>query len=113
MQELGVLVPDDFLAIQRAPVARATEMLVALKTKVRQNFHRLSLELHPDLNGGDPAKTERFKVLAIIKAQVDEIGVHAAPRHSVPMPLHLIQIRLPNGTVVNAVPVGVSFKVPF
>lgn len=119
LQELGVVVPDDFVAIQKAPIARAQEMLVALKAKVRHNFHRLSLVLHPDHNGGDAAKTERFKVLAIIKAQVDQIEAHAQERPTMrPMPVGqphgmVVHFRMPNGSVVSAVPVGVSFKVPF
>jgi hypothetical protein len=134
LQDLGIVVPNDFLAIQRAPIAEAEKLLIALKTKVKHNFHRLCLELHPDVNGGDQAKTERFKSLAIIKAEVDKIGVHERPTQVLqPTPVaapfrpggpfrstgvpfqspFVQQHRMPNGQVVTVVPMGVTFKVPF
>jgi hypothetical protein len=83
-QALGLLgvSASDFEAMRRVPFAQAQEMLRVVKERVRKNFRRLVLELHPDRTGNDPEKTEQFKVLAQIFADFNKLEV----RPPAPMP---------------------------
>lgn len=74
LRELGVRIPADFDAIQRAPTfGQAQQMLADLKERARKNFRKLAFELHPDRTGGDSAQTEHFMILSRAKEELDRI----------------------------------------
>jgi len=71
--QLGIS-PEDFIRIKRAPTHdRACRLIEALKARAKVAYRRAALELHPDRNGGDRAKTEQFKLLATIYAEIEKM----------------------------------------
>lgn len=86
LRELGVT-PGALAAIRGAAnFDDATAKLAALKQMVKTNFKRLALELHPDRNGGDAAKTELFKALVQVQKDVDVLEIRRAPPQPVYTP---------------------------
>lgn len=85
--DLGVY-PNDVRALERLPFPEAQVALLELKERARRNFRRLSLELHPDRNGGNEALTERFKVMSAVRDELEKIEVHPAPAPPRPVPAH-------------------------
>lgn len=43
-----------------------------MRTCVRDRYHELALELHPDRNEGDNSKTEEFKQLSLAYSYLDK-----------------------------------------
>lgn len=78
MRDLGVA-PADVDALRRMPFEAAVKHLEELKERVRKNFKRLALELHPDRTGGDAEKTERFKVVSSIKDEFEKLQIRPVP----------------------------------
>lgn len=78
LRELGVDYPHDFRAILQTPFPQSKEMLEALQRRVNKEFRRLSLVYHPDQNGGDEAKTERFGLLARVNSEIQKLQVAPA-----------------------------------
>lgn len=73
LRDLG-LTPADFQAVRLARTREDAEARFSvLKEKIRVGFRRLSFELHPDRTGNDPEKTERFKQLIELKAELDKL----------------------------------------
>jgi hypothetical protein len=68
-------------ALLRMPPDAAAVKLDELKERVRKNFRRLALELHPDRTGGDPVKTERFKLLVSVKDEFEKLQLAPSPAH--------------------------------
>ena len=85
--DLGVH-PNDLQALARIPFPESQQKLADLKDLARRNFRRLSLELHPDRNGGDEAKTERFKTMSRLRDELEKIEVQPAPVAPRPVPQH-------------------------
>ena len=84
MTRLGVT-PQDFRVLQTAPTLdAANKMLDELKVRVKKSFRRAAMELHPDKNGGDEAKTEEFKRLSALVDEVDKLKMYAAPPPRMP-----------------------------
>jgi hypothetical protein len=68
--------PADFQQVSALPTFEARcQGLEDLKGRIRKNFKKAALELHPDRTGDDPGKTEIFKVLAQFVDQVDQLRV--------------------------------------
>jgi len=63
LKDLGITAPDDFTTLQRTPLAQAQQMLVEMKERVKKNYKRLCVELHPDRTNNDLTKTEWMKVI--------------------------------------------------
>jgi hypothetical protein len=78
LSDLGISVAE-LQACDRMPFERAQETLASLKERAKHNFRRLCLELHPDRNGGDTVKTERFKMLVLVKSALDKVQIQPPP----------------------------------
>jgi hypothetical protein len=72
LTDLGIT-RDDIHALRTLPFEVAVKRLEELKERVRKNFKALALALHPDRTGGDPVKTERFKVISSIKDEFEKL----------------------------------------
>jgi len=69
---------EDFNSVRFAKTQEdADHRLASLKTKFKVGFKRLALELHPDRNSGDSAKSERLRILVLLKSHVERLQ---APR---------------------------------
>ena len=96
LRELGVQIPADFEAIQRAPTLKqAQKMLADLKDRARRNFRKLAFELHPDRTGGDNARTEHFMILSKAKEELDKIQLQPIRRRPPPPPVSVSWVRAP------------------
>lgn len=83
---LGVT-PNDFNAVRVEPSFEgATAALERVKEKVRKAYKKLAFELHPDRTGNDPAKTELFKAVSKIRAEIDALTIERGPL-PVPVPV--------------------------
>ena len=113
LSELGVTLAD-LQALQRLPLLQAQQALAALKDRVRANFRRLSKELHPDTNGGDAGKTERFMAVVAVKAELDKIQLQARPIVHKPTPVTAPQMGVtwfnPFGNPEVGVPITISMR---
>jgi hypothetical protein len=56
-----------------ANAEQAHERLAELKERGRTLYRKAAFELHPDRTGGDPEKTELFKLLSVAAKALDEI----------------------------------------
>ena len=75
LARLGVT-PGDFENARRLPsLAQAEEALSHIKTTAKRQYRQASRELHPDLNGNDPEKTEQFKVLTHVMEQIEKLKI--------------------------------------
>lgn len=91
LSELGVGTRDFQEIVQRSNgFDDGAHRLAELKKKVRANFRRKALELHPDQNGGDQEKTELFMLVQKTMQVVDGLEIRR-PR---PRPQHVFA---PNG----------------
>lgn len=85
LRELGAG-EDVISGIVYAPSREEAERrLAAMKQVVKVRFRASALELHPDRTGGDPVKTERFKLLAgaaerAAEIELPEVQAPAPPR---------------------------------
>lgn len=98
LRDLGVF-PADLDALRRCPIEAGRQRLEELKELVRKNFKKLALQLHPDVTGGDPVKTERFKLVNTVKDDFEKLRLEIRPqqqRFPVPRPV-------PNMRVVRVV----------
>jgi hypothetical protein len=75
---LGVT-QQDFETIRRVPFPQAVTLLQELKAKARRTYKRLILELHPDHNQGDTAKTELYMLLGRVLEELDKLKVQPLP----------------------------------
>jgi hypothetical protein len=80
--DLGVH-PHDVEALSSLPYEEARQRLVLLKDLARKNFRRMALELHPDRTGNDPEKTARFKLLSVIRDDLERVEVRFRSRQVV------------------------------
>lgn len=90
-QDLGAS-PRDISAIEKMPWPQSRGALVALKARVRKNFHRLALQYHPDTNGGDPVKTAYFRLLLLVRSDLESIDFKPRPLTPRPVPMHPIGV---------------------
>src|SRR5579872_3586024 len=68
------LCPADFQRVQRMPTyQQGVEELQALKDRTRKAFRRVAVQLHPDQNGGDEAKTAKFKNMNELVQKVEKL----------------------------------------
>ena len=79
LRDLGVRIPEDIDRVQRIPIDQAKALLTELKARVKHSFRKFAIELHPDKNGGDAAKTERFKLLVQVRDAFEKMDVQARP----------------------------------
>ncbi len=95
---LGVT-PEDFNVIRRQrSFEDACAKLVEVKEKVRKAYRRLAFELHPDRTGNDPVKTDLFKAISKIRAEIEELELER-PRPMVPVPVGIPVIMVQYGGV--------------
>ena len=85
LRELGICVPEDFDRLRSMPFQAARCRLVELKERVKKEFRRLALELHPDRTNGDEVKTERFKLMIKVKEAVEALQVQSPPPPVIPV----------------------------
>lgn len=78
MQALGVS-PSDFEQIRKMPQHEAQEWLKMLKDRARKRYRALAKELHPDQNGGDTAKTAKFRLVTSMLADLNKLEVPSKP----------------------------------
>lgn len=78
LQELGVT-PAALQAVRAAPPDRARMMLDELKKIAKHRYRALAKLLHPDQNGGDPSKTEKFSFLSEVMRQIDSMEYRPLP----------------------------------
>jgi len=69
--------------------------------------------LHPDQTGGDPVKTERFKLLSRVREDLEKIEISPPPPAPRPIPMHAIAVNpFPPGTCALHNPItGATFVV--
>lgn len=78
LRQLGIN-PQEIQALRFAPYPRAQDMLAALKDRARKTYKRLALELHPDRTGNDPVKTDLFKLVGQVLADLDKLQIQPPP----------------------------------
>lgn len=80
------LSPKDFdhVRASRTP-NEASQRLESLKDRFKVAFRKMIPILHPDRNGGDPTKTEQFRLLLEFSAALDRLQV---PRESPRVTIH-------------------------
>lgn len=83
--ELGVT-PAALRAIQTAQPDKGRLMLAELRLVAKSKYRKLAKELHPDLNGGDPAKTAKFSFLSEVMKQVEGMEYRFSPAPPPPPP---------------------------
>ena len=71
----------------------ASQRLQALKDQAKKAYRAKALELHPDKNGGDPKKTEKFKLISDFMRQLDGLRCVSRPK---PQPKRIV-VRLSIG----------------
>lgn len=74
LQALGIS-PRDLDSIRMASYPQAKQMLVQLKELAKKRYRKLALQLHPDRTGGDPEKTEMFKVVGLVLEDLNKLEV--------------------------------------
>jgi len=92
LRQLGIN-PQEIQALRFAPYPRAQDMLAALKDRARKAYKRLALELHPDRTGNDPVKTDRFKLVGQVIADLDKLQIQPPPPP--PPPVVHVQYTVP------------------
>lgn len=95
LRDMGLSMTD-FSAVDQAPsLEEAHRQFAALKEKIKRGFNKMALELHPDRTGNDPVKTERFKLLLSLKADLDKLQVNpnGAGARQVPIPVPVAPFR--------------------
>jgi hypothetical protein len=94
LQELGID-QNELQAIQRLPLEFAQKRFAEVKERVNKTYRNLAKKYHPDQNGGDPAKTERFKLLGTVKDEFDKLQIRPpSPPMPRPVPMPVQQIRV-------------------
>lgn len=93
--DLGVT-PAALHAIRTAHPSKGKMLVDELKLIAKSRYRKLALELHPDRNGGDSAKTARFSFLAQVIREVESMEYRTPPAPPPPV----------------VMPVGVSRGVP-
>ena len=83
--DLGVT-PAALHVIRFAPPGQGPVLLAELKLAAKSRYRKLALLLHPDHNGGDAAKTERFSFLAQVIRQVESMEWRPMPQPPPPIP---------------------------
>lgn len=78
VEALGITVAD-VEGIRRSPFPQAQTMLQALKDRAKKNYKKLAFELHPDRTNNDPVKTDLFKVLGQVLADIEKLQVRPPP----------------------------------
>jgi len=68
------LSPKDILEIRRgATYVSRKKALVELRSKAKRAYKQAALKLHPDVNGGDEAKTADFRLLNQFIEELDHM----------------------------------------
>lgn len=75
--KLGVTA-EDLGRVQALPYPESARLLGELKERVKKNWRKLAGELHPDVTGNDPEKTEEFVRLNRVREDFEKLVV--APR---------------------------------
>jgi hypothetical protein len=88
------LTQEDFRSIERAPTFEVgQQMLVVLKDRVKKQFRKVALELHPDRTNNDPVKTDEFKLVAAVVDDIEKLNLSRPP------PPHPVAVRVVFRTV--------------
>ena len=77
--------------------------VTASQDEMQRAYRKKCMELHPDTNGGDPVKTERFKELQNLWSHIKD-GVNPVTRHSSTS----WSMQMPDGSVVTFTMTGFS-----
>ena len=71
---------SDFQGVQARPNLKDAEQALAdLKARAHKNFKKAARQLHPDVNGGDEAKTATFASLVQVLDEIDKLQVRPPP----------------------------------
>lgn len=90
---------EDFRSIEQAPTLEAgQQMLAALKERMKKQFRKVALELHPDRTNNDPVKTDEFKLVAAVVDDIEKLGLHRPPPRPMPVRIVLRTVRYHSGT---------------
>jgi hypothetical protein len=82
-QVLGVT-EAELKSIENAPFLEGEASLKKLKIRVRKNYKKAALELHPDHNQGDPAKSELFLLVTRVSKDLARRQARPGLEESVP-----------------------------
>ncbi len=122
LQALGLLgiSPMEFQNVRRSTsVEEANKKLDDLRDRAKKAFRQQAVKLHPDVNGGDPVKTEQFKLLNTFLAEIANLKVVARPMPMPrPMPMHPMYASTSSTTTGGGIPTttvifGVRMRVQF
>lgn len=83
LRDLGVTTAD-LDRVRQTPFPQSKKMLADLKYRVKHAFRKLAVALHPDQTGGDPVKTERFRLIVQVKEAFDRMEVVPLPPRPMP-----------------------------
>lgn len=94
--QLLSLTPNDFRVIEQAPSFEAgQQMLAGLKERVKKQFRKVALELHPDRTNNDPAKTDDFKLVSAVVDDIERLAFSRPPPR--PQQMRVVFVRMQVG----------------
>ena len=74
------LTQNDFRAIEHAPSFEVGQQRLAeLKARVKKQFRKVALVLHPDRTDNDPVRTEAFKLVASVVDDIEKLAFGRPP----------------------------------
>ena len=89
LRTLGITAAEIQQILQQPDREVCKVRLAELKEKVKKNFKVLALQLHPDVNGGDAAKTEMFKLVSRIRDDIEKLEItEPQPRPQIQVQIH-------------------------
>lgn len=102
--KLGIQDGDLQFCMSHPDMDECRRRLAELQKRAKKNYRQCARELHPDLNGNDPTKTELFKLVKSIWESVSkmEIAPHRPPVRHIFITPRGMSVRHDTGTNTNS-----------